>query len=393
MKTKTNFPSWPNYSKEEIKAVSKVLKLYKVNYWTGNECKIFEKEFSDWSNSDYSIALSNGTVALDLALRALAISKGDEVIVTPRSFIASVSSVVQCGATPVFADIEKDTGNLSARTIAKKLTKKTKAVICVHLGGIPCEMDQIMDLAKKRKIYVIEDCAQAHGAKYKGVSVGSIGHIGAWSFCQDKIMTTGGEGGMVTTNNKALWKSMWSYKDHGKDFESVNRPNKDNKFKWVHNSFGTNFRMTEMQGALGRYQLNKMKSWNKLRIRNGKRIEKIFEKFEGSIEFYRYPEYIHPAYYRAYGYIEPGKLKKSWSRDLIIKKINEEGIPCFSGSCPEIYREKAFSKLRIGKQERLKNAKLLGETSIAFLCHPNLRICDLRVVEQKVTKIFNAAFR
>lgn len=388
-----NIRNWPSFSKAEIQAVQKVLQSNNVNYWTGEECKKFEKEYSKWSNSVYAIALSNGTVALDLALKALKINKGDEVIVTPRSFIASVSSVVQSGATPIFADVDKLTGNLSAETIIKKITKKTKAIICVHLGGIPCELDPIMDLAKQHKIYVIEDCAQAHGAKYKGKSVGSIGDIGAWSFCQDKIMTTGGEGGMITTNNKAFWKSMWSFKDHGKDFDSVNRPNRDNKFKWVHDSFGTNFRMTEMQGALGRYQLKKMESWNKLRIRNGKRIEKIFKNFEDSIEFYEVPEHIHPAYYRAYGYLKPEKLKKSWSRDLVVKKINQEGVPCFSGSCPEIYREKAFVKSKLAPSSRLSNAKLLGETSIAFLCHPNLRIKDLTTIEKKITKVFKSAFK
>jgi len=250
-----NLRNWPNFSKAEIQAVQKVLLSNNVNYWTGEECKKFEKEYSKWSNSAYAIALSNGTVALDLALKAVKIKKGDEVIVTPRSFIASVSSVVQSGATPIFADVDKRTGNLSSETIIKKITKNTKAIICVHLGGIPCEMDPIMDLAQQHKIYVIEDCAQAHGARYKGKSVGSIGDIGAWSFCQDKIMTTGGEGGMVTTNSEAFWKSMWSFKDHGKDFDGINLPNKDYKFKWIHDSFGTNFRMTEMQGALGRYQL------------------------------------------------------------------------------------------------------------------------------------------
>ena len=388
-----NLRNWPSFSKAEIQAVQKVLLSNNVNYWTGEECKKFEKEYSKWSNSAHAIALSNGTVALDLALKAVKIKKGDEVIVTPRSFIASVSSVVQSGATPIFADVDKRTGNLSAETISKKITKKTKAIICVHLGGIPCEMDPIMDLALKRKIYVIEDCAQAHGAKYKGKSVGSIGDIGAWSFCQDKIMTTGGEGGMVTTNNKAFWESMWSFKDHGKDFDSVNRPNKDYKFKWVHDSFGTNFRMTEMQGVLGRYQLKRMDSWNKLRIRNAKRIEKIFKNFEDSIDFYQVPEYINPAYYRVYGYLKPEKLKKSWSRDLVIRKINQDGVPCFSGSCPEIYREKAFIKQNLAPPTRLSNAKLLGETSIAFLCHPNLRIKDLNSVENKITRIFKSAFK
>ena len=210
-----SFPTWPSYSKQEVSAVSSVLKSNQVNYWTGTQCRDFEKEFCTWTGSKHSIALSNGSVALELALKTLNLTQNDEVIVTPRSFIASVSSVITVGAKPVFADVDLHTGNLTAETINKKITKKTKAIICVHLGGLPCEMDEIMKLARKNNIYVIEDCAQAHGAEYKGRSVGTIGDIGAWSFCQDKIITTGGEGGMITTDNKLLWKQMWTYKDHG----------------------------------------------------------------------------------------------------------------------------------------------------------------------------------
>ena len=336
-----------------------------MNYWTGNECRNFENEFSLWSDSEYSIALSNGTVALDLALIALDL-KEDEVIVTPRSFIASVSSVVSVGANPVFADVDLKTGNITAETIEKRITKKTKAIICVHLGGLPCEMDDIMKLAKKNNLFVIEDCAQAHGAKYKGKSVGSIGHIGAWSFCQDKIMTTGGEGGMVTTNSKKLWSLMWAYKDHGKDMESVKAISKGNSFKWVHNSFGTNWRMTEMQAAIGRIQLKKMDKWNRLRQRNAHEIITALNKFSGLLNVSSLPKYSNHAFYRVYCSINPNYLKKGWTRDKIIDDINSRGVPCFSGTCPEIYNEKAFVNSNFKVKERLINAKLLGENSIAF---------------------------
>ena len=210
------------------------------------------EEFAAWCGTAHAVALGNGTLALDAALKALSIGSGDEVVVTPRTFIASVSCVVNAGAVPVFADVEPESGNISARTIASVVTKRTKAVICVHLAGWPCDMDPIMALAKACGFKVIEDCAQAHGARYKNRSVGSLGHIGAWSFCQDKIMTTGGEGGMVTTNDRALWSRVWSLKDHGKNLEAVHERAHSPGFRWVHDSFGSNWRMLEVQAAIGR---------------------------------------------------------------------------------------------------------------------------------------------
>jgi len=242
----TSFSSWPNYSEEEIFAVSEVLRSNKVNYWTGLQGREFEKEFAAYTDSQYAIALANGTLALDLALHALSIGDGDEVIVTSRTFIASISSIINAGATPIFADVELDSQNISAATIKTVLSKKTKAIICVHLAGWPCEMDDIMALAEDKNLYVIEDCAQAHGTKYKGRSVGSIGHIGAWSFCQDKIMTTGGEGGMLTTNNESLWRKAWAFKDHGKSYAAVYEKEHPPGYRWLHESFGTNWRLTEM---------------------------------------------------------------------------------------------------------------------------------------------------
>lgn len=388
-----NLQNWPSFSKQEISAVSRVLKSNKVNYWTGTESRQFEKEFSEWSGSKYSIALANGTVALDLSLKAINIKSGDEVIVTPRSFIASVSSVISAGAKPIFADVDPNTGNLNAESINKKISKRTKAIICVHLGGLPCEMDKIMKLAKKNKLFVIEDCAQAHGATYKGRSLGSIGHVGAWSFCQDKIMTTGGEGGMVTTNSKKLWRVMWEYKDHGKNYNSVNRKTSKQGFRWIHDSFGTNWRMTEMQAALGRVQLQKMATWNKLRNRNANAISTCLSKFPDLIYQSEVPHYINHAYYRVYAYIKEEALNKAWSRDKIIKQINLSGVPCFSGSCPEIYKEKAFISSGLRPNTDLKNAKSLGTKSIAFLCHPTLTLQDIRFMNENITHVLSDASR
>ena len=210
------FSKWPNFSTKEIEAVSKVMLSGRVNYWTGEECKKFEKEFAIFSNTKFAIALANGTVALDVALKALNIGPGDEVLVTSRTFIATVSSIVNAGAKPIFTDVDQNTQNITIKTIQNALTNKTKAIVCVHLAGWPCDMDPLIEFAKNHDLKIIEDCAQAHGAKYKGRPVGSLGDVGCWSFCQDKIMSTGGEGGMVTTNNEELWSKMWSFKDHGK---------------------------------------------------------------------------------------------------------------------------------------------------------------------------------
>ena len=372
----TKFSPWPSFTQEEANAVSAVILSNKVNYWTGQECRLFEKEFAEWSNSKYAVALTNGTVALDLALIALGVGPGDEVIVTPRSFIASVSCVVNVGAIPVFADVDLNSGNISAETIAPKITSKTKAIICVHLAGFPCDMDPIMDLAKLHNIYVIEDCAQAHGAKYKGKSVGSIGHIGAWSFCQDKIMTTGGEGGIVTTNDESLWRRMWEFKDHGKSYDAVYNREHPNGFRWLHESIGTNWRMIEVQAVIGRIQLRRMADWQKKRAENEKKIRDVCER-HSICRLPKISEDIVHAYYKAYIYIEPNQLVAGWSRDRIMEEINSRGVPCFQGSCSEIYREKAFETLGCVPSVRLPNAKILGETTLMFLIHPTLTSAEM----------------
>nr|WP_309592642.1 DegT/DnrJ/EryC1/StrS aminotransferase family protein [Moraxella osloensis] len=399
----TQFSPWPSFTQEEADAVSQVLLSNKVNYWTGTECREFEKEFAAWAGTDYAVALANGTLALDVALQAMGIGEGDEVIVTPRSFIASVSTVVNAGAMPVFADVEADTGNLSARTIAPYITDKTKAIICVHLAGWPCDMDEIMALAKQHNLWVIEDCAQAHGAKYKGKPVGSIGHVGAWSFCQDKIMTTGGEGGMVTTNDKALWQKMWEYKDHGKNYDSIYHKQHPPGFRWLHDSFGTNWRMMEMQAVIGRIQLKKMAEWTKIRTQNAKILRDALTQFAGGQQFLRIPniefhqvmggDSVH-AYYKYYVYVRPENLPENISRDSILNALNEKKIPCFSGSCSEIYLEKAFDNHPSRPNARLTVAKELGETSLMFLIHPTLTITEMQTIANTtvdvLTTLFNA---
>ena len=399
----TQFSPWPSFTQEEADAVSQVLLSNKVNYWTGTECREFEKEFAAWAGTDYAVALANGTLALDVALQAMGIGEGDEVIVTPRSFIASVSTVVNAGALPVFADVDNNTGNISATTIAPKITDKTKAIICVHLAGWPCDMDEIMALAKQHKLWVIEDCAQAHGAKYKGKPVGSIGHVGAWSFCQDKIMTTGGEGGMVTTNDKALWQKMWEYKDHGKNYDSIYHKQHPPGFRWLHDSFGTNWRMMEMQAVIGRIQLKKMAEWTKIRTQNAKILRDALTQFAGEQQFLRIPDIefhqvmgsdsVH-AYYKYYVYVRPENLPENINRDSILNALNEKKIPCFSGSCSEIYLEKAFDNHPSRPNARLTVAKELGETSLMFLIHPTLTTNEMQTIATTtvdvLTSLFNA---
>lgn len=390
----TPFSPWPSFTIEESNAVQKVLLSNKVNYWTGNECRLFEKEFAKWSGSQYAVALSNGTLALDVALKALGIGAGDEVIVTPRTFIASVSCVVNAGAIPVFADVELDSGNISAETIEKVRTPRTKAVICVHLAGWPCDMEPIMALANQHGIKVIEDCAQAHGARYKGQSVGSIGHIGAWSFCQDKIMTTGGEGGMVTTNDETLWRTMWSYKDHGKSYAAVYEREHPEGFRWLHENFGTNWRMLEMQGVIGRIQLRKMLDWHNIRTQNAERILSVCRPYSAI----RTPEVpsiasasSNHAYYKCYVYVMPHLLRHGWSRDRIIQEINEQGVPCYQGSCSEVYLEKAFDETGWRPKARLAIAQELGETSLMFLVHPTLTTAEIEKTCKVINQVLYAA--
>lgn len=386
----TPFSPWPSYTDEEADAIKNVLLSNKVNYWTGEECRLFEKEFAAWVQCGYAVALSNGTLALDVALKALNIGAGDEVITTPRTFLASASSIVTAGAAPVFADVDLNSQAITAESIAAVLTPKTKAVIVVHLAGMPAEMDAIMALSEKHGFYVIEDCAQAHGAKYKGRSVGTIGHIGAWSFCQDKIMTTGGEGGMVTTNDKALWSTMWSYKDHGKNYDAVYNRNHPAGFRWLHESFGTNWRMTEIQAVLGRIQLKRMDKWTKQRQENCQSIDNAIKDLSIA-RCVKIPDHITHASYKHYVFINPEHLKTDWSRDRIVETIVSEGVPAYQGSCSEIYREKAFDNTPWRPATRLPNAVQLGETSLMFLVHPTLTPDEINKTIDVIRKTLIAA--
>lgn len=372
----TPFSPWPSYTQEEADAVCRVLLSNRVNYWTGNECREFEAEFAEWSGCKYAVAVMNGTFALEAALKALGIGPGADVIVTSRSFVASASCAMAAGARPVFAEVDLQSQNITSETIQQVLTPATRAIVCVHLGGMPCDMDPIMNLAQEFNLKVVEDCAQAHGASYRGKPVGSMGHVGAWSFCQDKIMSTGGEGGMVTTNDEELWSRVWSYKDHGKSWEAVNSAKRDAGFKWIHDAYGTNGRMLEMQAAIGRWQLRRMATWNAQRSENANRIADVCRRFS----VVRVPEVdydIVHAWYRFYLFVRPDRLANGWTRDRILDEINARGVPCYQGSCAEIYLERAFLESEVGPSRRHPIARSLGETSLAFLVHPSLTEKDL----------------
>lgn len=365
-----SFSSWPCYSNDEAEAVQRVLLSNRVNYWTGDVGREFEREFARAVESQYAVAVANGTVALELALRGLGIGAGDEVIVTSRTFLASVSCIVAVGAVPIFADVERDSQTVSLATVSGKITSRTRAVIAVHLAGWPCEMDELMTLSR-HGIHVIEDCAQAHGARYRQRSVGSIGEIGCWSFCQDKIISTGGEGGMVTTNNADVWRRMWAYKDHGKSWEAVYEREHPPGFRWVHESFGTNWRLTEMQAAIGLIQLRRLPEWSVKRRANAERIWSSARACLG-LRVPDIPIYVEHAAYKCYVFVELSKLKSGWSRDRVIAEITSRGVPCYCGSCSEVYSEMAFEGTGLQPDIPLPVARELGETSLMFLCHPNL---------------------
>jgi len=385
------FAPWPHFSDEEIIKAEEVLRSGKVNYWTGEEGRKFEIEFAESLGMKHAIVVANGSLALELALVALEIGPGDEVITTPRSFIASSSCAVMRGAKPVFAEVDRDSGCITAETIREKITMKTKAVIPVHLGGWPANMTAIMALATEHGIAIIEDCAQANGAKYDGKPVGSYGMINAFSFCQDKIITTAGEGGMVATNDEFLWKKMWAYKEHGKNYEMVYTKEHPLGFRWLHESFGTNWRLTEIQSAIGRIQLHKLAHCVEARRKNAMFLQRRFAHLPALRVTVPEKKCEH-AYYKYYTYVRPERLRPGWDRGRIMKAVQMEGVPCFSGSCSEIYLEKAFPQ-ECRPAERLPVARELGETSLMFHVHPTLKEGDLEDTARAVEAVMAAATR
>ena len=366
-----SFAHWPHHAPDELAAVHRVLASGRTNYWTGNEARCFEREYAKYLGRRHAIALNNGTLALELALVALGVGPGDEVVTTARTFIASASAAVMRGAKPVLADVDRDSGNLTPATLEPVLTPRTKAVVPVHLGGWPAEMPGVMELARTHGVAVIEDCAQAHGATIDGRPVGSFGDFAAFSFCQDKILTTGGEGGLLTTDEERWWRDAWAFKDHGKSYEAMYERKHPPGFRFVYDSFGTNWRMLEAQATIGRLQLKKLPLWHDRRREIGTRYATAFTPL-AALRVPRPPARMRHAYYRFYAYVRLAALRTGWDRQRIVDEVAAAGVPCFVGSASELYLERAFVDSGFAPAKRLPVASELGDTALALLCHPTL---------------------
>ena len=383
---------WPIYDEQQIADVCTVLRSGEVNAWTGSHVRAFEQAYERYLGMRHAIAVANGTVALELALHAIGLQPGDEVIVTPRSFIASASCVVMAGGRAVFADVDEESQNITADTIAPCLSKRTKGIIAVHLAGWPCDMHAINALAADNGLWVIEDCAQAHGASIAGSPVGTFGEIAVFSFCQDKIITTGGEGGLIALNDEDMWRRAWSRKDHGKSLDAVFNTDHPPGFRWLHQSIGTNWRMTSIQAVLGTAQLAALARSHDIRAANAAVLHEATKDLPALRTPLPPPDVVH-AWYRFYCFVRPEMLREGWGRDRIVAEINGQGIPCFSGSCPEIYRERAFIDLGMVPQQCLPVARVLGETSLAFLVDPSFDQQSMRSTAEIVRQVVKTASR
>ncbi len=386
---KTPFAPWPYFSHEEIEAATRILESGRVNYWTGQEGRQFEEEFAAFTGCKHAVALGSGTVALELALQVLGIGPGDEVIVPNRTFIASASCVFMRGAIPVVADVDHDSQTITANTIRAVLSPRTRAVIAVHLAGWPCDMDPILEVARERRLKVVEDCAQAHGATYKGHPVGSMGDVNAFSFCQDKIMSTGGEGGMLTTNDSELRARAWSFKDHGKSYDAVYKHRHPPGYRWLHESVGTNWRLTEMQSAIGRVLLRKLPQFVEKRQRLAGLLSERLSQM-AALRVVRPPDHLTHSFYKYYVFLRPQQLRDGWDRQRVADAVNAEGVPCFVGSCSEIYLERMFPP-ELRPSSPLPVARQLGETALMFLVHPTLNESDIEDTAAALEKVLGRA--
>ena len=380
---------WPNFSSKLIYNVGKILNSGKINYTTGSHGKKFEKEFSNFIGNRYSIAICNGTVALEVAIKSLKLPKNSEILVPARSFFSSASCIVNTGHKPIFVDVDLVTQNICLKDIKKKITSRTKALICVHLGGLPCSMSKIKRITNKNKIKIIEDCSQAHGASINGKQVGSFGDIATWSFCNDKIISTLGEGGMISTNNKKIFEFSKRYINHG----SVVRKKKNSeKFEYNKDYFGTNLRLTEIQSYSGSYQLKNLKSIQKKREKISKDYFKLISMYQNYFDVYYPSSDIKSAWYRFYFFIKKDIKFNKKLRFKIIQKFKKKKLKCFTGSCPEIYLEKAFKNFTLHKSKRLNNCKILGETSLALDVNHTLSNIQHKNNLNKMKSILNSLF-
>ncbi len=381
--------NWPNFDKNLISKVNSIISSGKINYTEGSYGIKFEKEFSKFVGNKYSVAICNGTAALEVAIKSLRLPKNSEILVPARSFFSSASCIVNTGYVPVFVDVDLSTQNISIDDIKKKITKKTKAIICVHLAGLPCDMYGIKKIINKKKISIIEDCSQAHGASIDNKQVGSFGDISTWSFCNDKIISTLGEGGMISTNKKKLYLFCKRIINHGTNLKDNK---KTEKFIYNKDYFGTNLRITEIQSCAGLEQLKKLKKIQKKRENISKSYHKILSRYKSYFNCYYPSKKIKSAWYRLYFFLRTDLKKYQKLRFKIIQDLRKNNLKCFTGSCPEIYLEKAFKKLNNSKIIRLKNCKTLGETSIALEINHTLKYSQhkkkILILKQVIDKIF-----
>jgi len=375
--------SWPKYQNKEIISAIKILKSGKVNYWTGKQNKNFEKQFQKYFNLKHAVTVANGTAALYLAVKVLNLKKNSEILVTPRSYFASASCILMNDCKPKFTDIDLATQNICVKTLEKNISNKTKAIICVHLNGYPCDMKEIMKIAKKNNIFVIEDCSQAHGAMIGNKHVGSFGDIGVWSFCQDKIISTGGEGGMISTKKTSFYKKIWSMKDQGRNIDKVGKF-KNGKFQYLHDYLGLNLRMTEVQAKLGSIQLSNLKKTIKKRNFNANLIIDFLKKYSDVFHIFKIKKNYKHAFYRLCLTLKISKKKIN----NLFNKCSEKKIEIFSGPCPEIYKEKIFKKF-LGKKFFLKNANYLSGRTISFLVDQTISEKKMKTFLKKLGFIIN----
>lgn len=380
---------WPIHQEDELAAALDVLSSGKTNYWTGQVGRSFEAAFAEFSGVERAVFIANGTLALELALLSLQLPAGSEVITTPRTYVATATSILRVGLRPVFADIDPLSGNITAESVKSVLSPRTSAVVVVHSAGWPADMPAFQTLCDVHGLALVEDCAQAHGARINGQSVGSFGDVAAWSFCQDKIITTGGEGGMVTTSRRDLADWIWAYKDHGKSWTKVYEMDHPPGFRWLHDSLGTNMRGTEVQAAIGLVQLGKISNWHELRSTNARLLASAIKHLPG-IDCPMPTEGVEHAFYRLNARYTPDTPGKELGRDELLAKLAARDLPVFSGSCSEVYLEGVFQNLGFAPSRRLPEAKAWTRESLAFLVHPGLTSDDLKTVADGLAEALNA---
>jgi dTDP-4-amino-4,6-dideoxygalactose transaminase len=383
---------WPSYGDDEIAAVTEVLRAGRGNAWSGDIGRTFEREYAAYCGVKHGLAVANGTVALELALHGLEIGPGDDVIVPARTFVATAAAVALRGARPVVADIDPASQNLTADTVAAALTPRTRAIIPVHLAGWPVDMTPLLALARAHGLLIIEDCAQAHGASDHGRAVGGIGDIGCFSFCQDKIISTGGEGGMVVTNNRAAYERMWSFRDHGKNMQRATSDAATSGFQFLVDDFGTNWRLTEMQAAIGRLQLAKLPAWVARRRAIAALLSEALAAVPG-VTVPQPPAHAMHSFYKYVFQIDPQKLKDGWDRDRVIAALETRGVPARVGGCPDISREAAFARHNLTPAAPLQGAAYLAARTIMLPVHPTLSDGNVAFLAEATADTLRGALR